>query len=91
MRQAGGRSGCIGGVTSAPARRNYYHPPALFLKTRLRSMEDKISKFDLAILASVFVGLFWIEHGHRVHIGIEGEQAAISSSANLGMSGVPID
>jgi hypothetical protein len=66
----------------------------IVLKTRLCSMENKISKCDLAILASVFVGLFWIEHGHRVHIGIDRERAAISSSANLGMSGVlgvPID
>jgi hypothetical protein len=51
-------------------------------------MENKISKSDVAILASVFVWLFWIEHGHRVHIGIEPEQVAISSSANLGTSGV---
>ena len=56
-------------------------------------MERKISKSNVAILASVFVWLFWIEHGHGVRIG-EPEQGAISSSANHGMSGVlevPID
>jgi hypothetical protein len=57
-------------------------------------MENKISKRNIAVLALVFIWLFWIEHGHRVRIGVEPEQVAISDSANQRMSGLvdaPID
>ena len=49
-------------------------------------MEFQVTKFHATILAMVFAWLFWIEHGHRIRIGVETEQTASSNTTNDAVS-----